>query len=560
MTEREELELLRLEEKERLANQPVPEKPAEGSLAGAMGVTPSAALDMLGRGLDFAGGLTRTGVMEGLERVGSLGQKGIGAENWKRAAKGQAKSFMEYLPEKGMTDKFYADKIAGFLADTATDPLSYAAAAAKGVGALKGLNPWADVAQAALKSDAASLVSAPFKIGKGLQGLGKRVYRAPYTKVAQDMASYADASRYAPYEAVDELYDAGVKGSTQDIKDAFETRRNAAYERYKGATEGYTGDLAPAVTRDGQVAAEAAVTDYIDTQVKKTAAAMGQAGLSPDDVAKKAEELRGQMVAQAADADDPFFTAIREGGEDDFKRRLKSRLRNSIGGEANERRRAVENLKEAIHPQFHPEVDKLVKKVDGTERETALKEIDALLNTGFSGEKNLADLDDIAAGYGLKASGSDAFGTNVFKASGKKETRKALASNTSSNIKGVIEENMDPADVATYLEGKREYGKWARSKKGFFDAISKSEGKPILGATDIIGGITSGGAIAGGETTYSPWALLGLGAHRGIKTLRNFPTASSRVGLAIKRAGNTSIWDNIARQGAAKFLADDEAK
>lgn len=523
----------------------------------ALPQVPMKALEATGRIMDFVGGLTRTGVMEAMERAKSYGTKGVGAENWQRAVEADAKSFQEYLPEVGFK-KGLGTAVGGFAADMLTDPLSFTTALSKVPKALKGANTWGDVARATvLNNDAVSMLQAPFNVAKGVKAMGRNIYRMPFGNVAKDMSSYVDASRYKPYEAIDELYESGVSGSTQDLKDAFKSRQNAAYDYYRDATDGYAADLAPKVTQERALFAEEQVESYIGAQKKKAYEQATAGGLDEGDAKAFADQIENALRTAASDENDAFFKQFREQASDKYGADLKETLRNNIAGEPNQRRKAISMLKERLHPQFHNEVDKITKKLDGSEREVALKEIDALMNTGFAGEKTLADLDDIAAGYGLKASGSDAFGTNVYKASGKKETRKALASNTGSNVKGVIDETLPLENRVQYKTGKREYGKWARSKKEFLKAIERSEGVPLMTNTDAAINLLGAGALLGGETTVSPW-LLGISALRsGNRSLRNFPELSSKVGQGFNKASRLNLWDNIARRGAIDFVVPD---
>lgn len=486
--------------------------------------------------MNYASGLVNTGADELMTRLRT--KLAEGSPSWSAARKGEAPSMPEVLQRQGLGP--VASNVIGLPVQALTDPTS---SIMMGAGSLKSFgkpNVWS-----ALKQNVGQNIPGANAISAGLEKTGKSIYRMPFLKVEKEMASYADSGRYKPYEYADTMMDRGVKGSARAQKEQLENFREGAREKYVSATEGYEADLAPRATTEGLAAADEAVEKYIQQSTQGYKDALIANGMDEVEAEAKAlQDVESPLRVKAQDPDDADFKIIREDGEDAYKVNLKSKLRAGLAGEKHLRQRTLEKLKEYIPSQFHETVTKLTSKLDGPEREVAQKGLDDIINTTMAGPKNLADLDDMAAQFGMKAAGSDQMSSNVYKATSKKSTGKASAAKTGSGMKGVIKEQLTPEDLATFEEGRREYGLWARGKRPAFTVLDNAVSTPAITAVD--------GLLLGANQ------LPAVAVKKGIQGLRAYPQISSRIGLGLRGASKTNIWDNMARSALLNQAREEE--
>jgi hypothetical protein len=506
--------------------------------------------------LGWAGGMVSTGIDEVLNRVKTKGAEGAGGENWNAARKGGARGMPEVLQERaGMSPTM--SMLVGLPIQAVTDPFS-----SLGMGAMVGKMPKTSV-WSAMKQNVGQNIPFANAISSGLEKGAKFSYRQPWRAVEKEMESYADADRYNRWEFADTLMDHGVKGSARKQKAAIEDLRKGAREKYMEATEGYRADMAPEVTQEAAAAGNEHAAKSI-ARIKKAAAQKAEAQaaakideakaagvvFSPEEEAAALEKFTGEYVARNAMSAEDEATLAKEffeEGEDAFKAQLKSKLNASFAGEANARAKAVQQLRALLPEQFSNEISQLAKKLDGPEREVALKSISDMINTGLSGEKKLADIVDTASEFGMKAAGSDQLSSNVYKTTAKKSTAKASASKTGSNTKDFIREQMSPEDLATFENERRNYGLWARGKKAAVTVLDNSLSRPLLTGTDL--GLMATGAL-------SPWALAVPAAKKISDISRYYPQVTSQVGLGLRGMSKTNLWDNILREAILNEAKD----
>lgn len=170
---------------------PAPEtKPAPAPAGISAKQVASKALDYGLRGLDYIGGLSRTGAYTVADEVGEL----LGREDsidsgdaLLSALKGQAPSSSEYLKKMGIENPTAAAAL-GFVSDIALDPLTYLSLGSTALG--KG------VAKAATEKGAKGLLG---KVGKAgltvldpsdaIGALGSKIYKGGFGSIDQELAA-----------------------------------------------------------------------------------------------------------------------------------------------------------------------------------------------------------------------------------------------------------------------------------------------------------------------------------------------------------------------------------
>tara|TARA_R110002012_G_scaffold303533_1_gene505348 strand:+ start:4523 stop:5842 length:1320 start_codon:yes stop_codon:yes gene_type:complete len=188
----------------------------------------SQAFDMAMRGLDYAGGLTRTGVAElaDLATDEDIVQEG----DWQKALQGQAPGTSEFIERSG-AEPGVGTAVAGFVGDVALDPTTYLSGGLTALGKVsklkKLLNPVGAVADVAgnkmIRSGVAQIDEALELTGKGklsdilikhdIVGTNKQI-----KKKLDKLSGVFSKERSAIYKKVD---DAGIKVNTDDLIDDF---------------------------------------------------------------------------------------------------------------------------------------------------------------------------------------------------------------------------------------------------------------------------------------------------------------------------------------------------
>lgn len=188
----------------------------------------SQAFDMAMRGLDYAGGLTRTGVAE-LANL-ATDEDMVTQSDWEAALKGQAPSTSEHLDRHGMEDGIGRATL-GFVGDVALDPTTYMSGGLTALGKVsklkKMLNPVGAAADVVgnkmIRSGVAQIDETLEMAGKGklsdilikenIVGTNKTI-----KKKLDKLSGRFSKERADIYKKVD---DAGIKVDTSDLVDDF---------------------------------------------------------------------------------------------------------------------------------------------------------------------------------------------------------------------------------------------------------------------------------------------------------------------------------------------------
>lgn len=188
----------------------------------------SQGLDAAGRVLDYAGGLTRTGLAGVANAASVAGQviggtdladaeSVVGLDDVKSALKGKAPGSAEYLrrlgvPEGGSVDlggtKFTTRGAAGFAADIATDPLTALTKLAKNVPYIK------------------KLMNAEGLTNKATEALGEAVYKSAFPKGAEEAAETMLKHGGAPMGSATKLAQ-----KVDDLSNVMAKTRQGMYDR-----------------------------------------------------------------------------------------------------------------------------------------------------------------------------------------------------------------------------------------------------------------------------------------------------------------------------------------
>ena len=219
LTEAEELELLELEEQEYQASASAKEPPGRPGQGGSM---IAEIADPVLRGLDYAGGLVRTGVAQGAEAVS--GKDIVRDGDWERALKGEAPGSSEFMKNAGVPEGARVDlnplmdgdtsvrDIGGFALDVATDPLTYT-----GVGAIASIGK--KPVKAVLKKTKSAVIDGAKVAGDTAGSTFTRTAEALTAAPSKSIEVYSKRT-----EKLNELfkkYDSDIAEFSDDIKNKF---------------------------------------------------------------------------------------------------------------------------------------------------------------------------------------------------------------------------------------------------------------------------------------------------------------------------------------------------
>lgn len=458
-----------------------------------------------------AGGLTRTAIAELLSRA--TGGKGV---EWKRAAQGNAKTTSEYLKDAGADP--ITSAVLGLIGDVVSDP------AAAFLGGSKGLVQKPQnikLLNAFLQKTPGQLMETP--LATGMRGIGKKIFQAPMKPADAEFYTKFPSSRgvESPSEYLwnkgDPMVGDITKGNIDlgnEITDLRKAKGAEIGKTYSDAGGGDLHDIAPEFT-----AREAAIEEQ--NAVAKKAIAEHEGKVASSKAALPKEQLS-----------------------------LADTIKQGLAGDKTQRAQALDLL--AAHaPRFKKVIERNGKLLGNSqERDAVLGTFHDMIDDISEGPRSLEGLHELQTSYSKSAAGSTPMGTNQYARGAKQITQKqahaGMASAISEELEKHVAEHLGNSSALPQL--KQDYMKLRRGEKPIWSAIEKQEKRQPVSKLDMLATVLGGV----GASHMSPGAaiatLLGGAAVKGAHETMRSPRLGMGLGAAIGRAGQGSIWDNLAKQ------------
>lgn len=498
------------------------------------GDSPNKPLDTGGvaQALGYPGGLTSTAVMEGLKRIASGGDKGVGAKEWQNALQGNASGIPQGLQGMGMGP--IASHVVGIPLQAITDP--FASIMAGGASEAK---PAANV-MSALKQQVQTAVPGGQAIGDLIQGSGKKIFQNAFRKTDSNLSTKykMPAKTYS-----DLLWNKGkplVGGSNEDIQQAATDLRKGVGSQIGDTISAAGGDqtfhLAPELEQNAQtsIAVKAGIPE-------------AQAG----DEASRITWIREEL-GRAADLPDPADRAkaidkvatLAQSLDTDPYQHVKDLIANR-----KTRQEGIDLLAESVPDLTNKIKDNAKHLGNSNTRDGVLKVYNALIDDLAEGPRSLDALQSMKKSLQDVAAGSEPMGQNVyattFKANQPKSAAADFASGVGNHIDDIVDNRLNTSGVTNDAWGalKKRYSILRKGELPTRQALGVTMSRTPVTWTDALAGILGGTQIAD-----HPAILPSLVGAKVAKELIYSPSFAVKAAKGLNAVGNTNLWDNMLRQ------------
>jgi hypothetical protein len=483
--------------------------------------------------LGYAGGIVGDTGMELLQRLRSLGKEGLGAEEWKNALKGEAKSIPEHLGDMG-----YGPLVkygAGLPLSAVSDPMGgFMSGAGYAAKPARAASVWNALKQV-LPEGADTGRIAP--IGGAIRKAGEKAYEAVFRGANKNVKAYRGAESLPDNAFSQMMWNGGdpliggFSKSNQEIADQATAVRKGKWDNLKSLWEDVPDvDLAPSVTEQAKYAGEQAAANEAE-RLHAFADKLEEAGKTD-----AADALRNQAT------DEDFLGGIARKAEDEHVYDFKNQAMESLKKGRHSRQDTVDQLKE-IAPQFADDIEENAKRFMTGDRQAAEEWFTKFLDDVTAGPRSIDDTHALGAAYSRKAAGSESMGTNVYKKdTAKYPTKNVSAAKSRKTIDEILESAIDEAGAASpdaVKAAKQDYMLARRGEMGLAKTAKKADNAPVASQAMMFG------LLEGLKHPIHAVATLGA---KGTGLLQKSPRFGTGTGILLNNLGKSNIWDNMARR------------
>lgn len=495
--------------------------------------TPDPSAKAMFETLGYPGGLVSDAGAELLSRA--FGSGGLGKSEWVNALKGHAKGAPEHLKDAG-----YGKLVqygVGLPYAALTDPLG-------GFIGSRGMEEAASpsLAQAATQTrpGVGEVEAAGQPVSSLLQKAARTLYGAPFKKAdAEVVSKFKNGTRAGSKPFSDQLWNegnplvGGFSKSNPEIGEQITNLRKETGQDIGNRIREAGGDeevhLAPELENNIRKEIEESIPEP-----KLSEKEMEGISLLPPESQAQAKAIMTQAAkAEAVKQVDPGTW-----------------LKNLLGSKNKESRSQAIRILADSAPDLAGVIEDNAKHLANSgSRDGILSFYNGLIDDMVEGPRSLEGLQDLKISMQNAAARNQQMGANQYARNALPNAAKTAEMHAAEQVGKVIDQIIDESlgSSAASSADKARYSALRRGELPAWRAIQTQQSRPALSKLDLLLGL--GGAAGAAEATHSPGTIAALAAAKGVDELRKSPRFATGSGMALNRAAQSNIWDNMLRRG-----------
>ena len=256
-------------------------------------------------------------------------------------------------------------------------------------------------------------------------------------------------------------------------------------------------------------------------------------------------------------------------------------LKQLLGGNKAQRAQGMELLRTNVDPEFAPLLDRIEKGLSVKESKPAALDVATdFIDNLAEGPKTPEELQTWKVAAAQKANKSLPMQGSAYNRAGMYNQGQSLEAELADHLGNGIEnivgqkladvqaaanagEAVDPAvleRLKNFAQTKQDYAGLRRGQSPVWNAIKQQEGRPAMSKLDLMTTSMGAGMAAGGNPKLAAEILAAEAAAKFGQALHQSPAFAAKIGLGLKGASQSNLWDAILRTQGAHGAVNGENK